>query len=60
MSLRGGDFELVSGQDVSIGYSGATADSVSLFLQESFTFRAHGPEAAIALTYDRPAKGRKS
>ena len=60
VSLRGGDFELVSGQDVSIGYTAATADAVSLFLQESLTFRAHGPEAAIALTYDSPPKGRKA
>jgi uncharacterized linocin/CFP29 family protein len=60
VSLRGGDFELISGQDASIGYASATTDSVSLFLQESLTFRAHGPEAAIALTYERPAKGRKT
>jgi len=60
VSLRGGDFELTSGQDVSIGYSGSTPEAVSLFLQESLTFRAHGPEAAIALTYDKPAKSRKA
>lgn len=60
VSLRGGDFELISGQDVSIGYSAAVADAVSLFLEESFTFRAHGPEAAIALTYESPAKGRNT
>ena len=60
VSLRGGDFELISGQDVSIGYASATTDSVSLFLQESLTFRTHGPEAAIALTYEKPAKDRKT
>ncbi len=60
VSLRGGDFELISGQDVSIGYASSTSDAVSLYLQESFTFRAHGPEAAIALAYESPVKGRKA
>jgi uncharacterized linocin/CFP29 family protein len=60
VSLRGGDFELTSGQDVSIGYAASTPAAVSLFLQESFTVRAHGPAAGIALTYESPAKGRKA
>ncbi|HSL59193.1 MAG TPA: family 1 encapsulin nanocompartment shell protein [Acidimicrobiales bacterium] len=52
VSMRGGDFELVSGQDVSLGYSAHTADQVHLYLEESFTFRALTPEAGIALRYD--------
>jgi uncharacterized linocin/CFP29 family protein len=52
LSLRGGDFELVVGQDVSIGYRSHTESTVSLYLEESLTFRAIGPEAAIALRYD--------
>ena len=59
ISLRGGDFELVCGEDVSIGYRRHDADAVSLYLEESITFRNHGPEAAVALRYDSPAKGRK-
>ena len=51
MSQRGGDFELVVGQDLSIGYLTHDAESVTLYLEESLTFRAAGPEAAIALTY---------
>lgn len=47
ISLRGGDFELVVGRDISIGYSDHTRDSVSLYLQESLTFRSLGPEGAI-------------
>jgi uncharacterized linocin/CFP29 family protein len=50
-STRGGDFELVVGQDFSIGYLDHTATSVRLYLQESFTFRVLAPEAAIPLVY---------
>ena len=52
VSLRGDDFELVVGQDVSIGYRSHNETSVSLYLEESMTFRAVGPEAGIALRYD--------
>jgi uncharacterized linocin/CFP29 family protein len=51
LSLRGGDFELVSGEDFSIGYSSHDADSVALYLEESMTFRAHAPEAAVVLAH---------
>jgi uncharacterized linocin/CFP29 family protein len=51
ISLRGGDFELVVGQDFSIGYLTHNNDSVQLYLQESFTFRTLAPEAAVPLTY---------
>lgn len=50
-SLRGGDFELVVGRDLSIGYADHTADVVRLYLQESMTFRVLSPEAAIPLVY---------
>jgi uncharacterized linocin/CFP29 family protein len=51
LSLRGGDFELVSGEDFSIGYASHDADSVVLFLEESLTFRVHTPEAAVVLKH---------
>ncbi|MGZ6977737.1 MAG: family 1 encapsulin nanocompartment shell protein [Acidimicrobiia bacterium] len=51
MSIRGGDFELVAGQDASIGFASHDAGGVSLYLQESITFRVNTPEAAIALVY---------
>ena len=51
MSLRGGDFELVVGQDFSIGYLSHDDQSVRLYVQESFTFRVLSPEAAIPLVY---------
>ena len=53
LSVRGGDFELSVGQDFSIGYLDHTASTVRLYLQESFTFRVHSPEAAIPLTYTK-------
>lgn len=49
LSMRGGDFELTVGRDFSVGYEGHDADSVQLFIEESFTFRALGPEAAVPL-----------
>ncbi len=49
LSLRGGDFVLESGQDISIGYSAHDATTVSLYLEESFTFRVLEPDAAVAL-----------
>lgn len=52
MSVRGGDFELVVGQDLSVGYSGHDAENVSLYLEESLTFRNHAPEAAVRLAYE--------
>ena len=54
VSLRGGDFLLESGQDLSIGYDHHDADTVYLYLEESFSFRVATPEAACAL---RPANG---
>lgn len=51
LTLRGGDFELVVGQDFSIGYLDHSASAIRLYLQESFTFRALSPEAAVPLAY---------
>ncbi len=51
LSLRGGDFELVVGQDVSVGYLAHDAERVRLYLEESVTFRLLGPEAVVPLRY---------
>lgn len=50
VSLRGGDFLFESGQDISIGYDHHDAEAVHLYLEESFSFRAVTPDAAVALT----------
>lgn len=55
VSLRGDDFELMVGQDLSIGYLTHDASTVTLYLEESLTFRAAGPEAAVALKYAEEA-----
>jgi len=47
---RGGDLELTVGQDFAIGYHSHTADEISLFITESFTFRVLAPEALIGFT----------
>jgi uncharacterized linocin/CFP29 family protein len=49
LSLRGGDFLLECGQDLSIGYIDHDAESVRLYLEESFSFRVVEPDAAVAL-----------
>jgi uncharacterized linocin/CFP29 family protein len=49
LSLRGGDFELVLGRDVSVGYRHHSWDEVELYLQESMTFRLLRPEAAVPI-----------
>jgi uncharacterized linocin/CFP29 family protein len=49
LSLRGGDFRIESGQDLSIGYLDHDADVVRLYLEESFNFRVLEPDAAVAL-----------
>jgi uncharacterized linocin/CFP29 family protein len=51
LSQRGGDFTLTVGQDTSIAYRSHTADEVTLELQETVTFVAPTPQAAIALRY---------
>lgn len=49
VSQRGGDFLLDVGDDLSVGYDRHDADTVDLYLVESFTFRVATPEAAVAL-----------
>lgn len=56
LSVRGGDFELVVGQDVSVGYLDHDRHKVSLYLEESFTFRLLSPEAAVPLVFSAAAK----
>jgi uncharacterized linocin/CFP29 family protein len=50
VSLRGGDFLFESGQDLAIGYSHHDAESVHLYLEESFSFVVATPEAAAPLS----------
>jgi len=52
VSMRSGDFELVVGQDFSIGYLDHDAKTVRLYIEESFTFRLLSPQAAVPLTYE--------
>lgn len=50
VSLRGGDFVLDCGEDLSIGYLDHTDIEVRLYFEESFTFRVLEPDAGVALT----------
>lgn len=49
LSLRGGDFLLELGQDVSVGYRSHDTVGIDLYLEESFSFRVATPEAAIGI-----------
>jgi uncharacterized linocin/CFP29 family protein len=49
LSVRGGDFELTVGQDLSIGYAYHERQKIELYLTESFTFRVLEPMAAVVL-----------
>jgi uncharacterized linocin/CFP29 family protein len=51
ISLRGGDSEIVTGQDFSIGYLSHDSDTVQLYLEETVTLRLFTPEAAVHLQY---------
>jgi uncharacterized linocin/CFP29 family protein len=53
LSMRGGDFLFESGQDLSIGYDSHDADTVRLYIEESFSFRVATEEAAVALVNAR-------
>jgi uncharacterized linocin/CFP29 family protein len=50
LSVRGGDYELTVGQDLSVGYAIHDRTDVELFLTESFTFRVLEEKAAIFLS----------
>jgi uncharacterized linocin/CFP29 family protein len=58
MSVRGGDYELTVGQDLSIGYAYHSKHEVELYLTESFTFRVLEPAAAVRIGNAAPAPAR--
>lgn len=45
-----GDFVFDVGQDLSVGYRDHDADTVTLYLEETFSFRVTEPDAAAVLT----------
>lgn len=53
LSVRGGDYLLTVGQDLSIGYTECDRDQVELYLTCSFTFRVLEPAAAVRLTEEQ-------
>lgn len=50
ITQRGGDLELILGQDLAIGYENSTAAKVKLYFTESFTFRVLEPLAVLNFT----------
>lgn len=47
VSSRGGDSELIIGQDFTIGYQSHTNTEVNFYITETFTFRVLAPEAVV-------------
>jgi uncharacterized linocin/CFP29 family protein len=50
LSQRGGDFILDCGEDLSLGFRRHDEQAVHLYIEESFSFLAATPEAAVALS----------
>jgi uncharacterized linocin/CFP29 family protein len=50
LSMRGGDFELHLGEDLSIGYTSHTDTVVRLYLRETLTFLMLTSEASVSVT----------
>jgi uncharacterized linocin/CFP29 family protein len=48
--MRGGDFVLENGEDISIGYRSHDEETIQLYLEESLTFRVLEPDAAVPVT----------
>jgi uncharacterized linocin/CFP29 family protein len=49
LSHRGGDFVFECGEDIAIGYSSHDADTVNLYLEETYNFRVLEPAAVVGL-----------
>ncbi|MBO9577694.1 MAG: bacteriocin family protein [Microbacteriaceae bacterium] len=49
LSLRGGDYLLELGEDLSLGYDSHDAEAIRLYLEETLSFRVATPEAAVAI-----------
>ncbi len=53
LSVHSGAFEMVVGQDISVGYSHHDRERIHLYLIQSLTFRTLAPESAVPLRYKR-------
>ncbi|MGC7403252.1 family 1 encapsulin nanocompartment shell protein [Pandoraea pneumonica] len=60
VSTRGGDYEMHIGQDLSIGYLDHNADTVRLYLEETFTFLMLTAEASVSVAPGVAAKTAKA
>jgi uncharacterized linocin/CFP29 family protein len=50
LSVRGGDFRMECGQDLSVGYLSHDAETANLYLEQTFSFRVTEPDAAVELS----------
>lgn len=50
LRIGGGDFQLETGQDLAVGYRDHDAETVTFYIEESFSFHVAEPDAAVYLT----------
>lgn len=55
VSERGGDYQLIQGQDITLGYDSHDTEKVKLYLTASFTFRVLSPEAIVVFESKKQA-----
>lgn len=53
ISTRGGDNELVIGQDFSLGYLTSTATEAVFYITETFTFKCYTPQALVPFCIEK-------
>jgi len=53
VSMRGGDTQLILGQDLSIGYLTHDSKDVRLYITESFTFRVIDPSVVVYMEWKK-------
>jgi uncharacterized linocin/CFP29 family protein len=51
VSTRGGDYTIVCGEDLTVGYRSHSGDAVTLYIEESLTLLIKEPAAAVALRH---------
>lgn len=59
VSLRGGDYQLILGHDLAIGYASHDRDEVELYITESLQFRVLEGAAAIRIPVALPERSSK-
>lgn len=55
ISQRGGDFEMIVGRDIAIGFDSWEKTELHFYIEESFAFRVLDSDAVVVLRYEQDA-----